>query len=88
MKKENIFFYFLLIVIGFILGKMVFIPGITMDLSINPLHLLSILTTIGIAVFVGMIYNKNASYEVKRKELVQHLLDKSLDSIQNLLQGY
>ncbi len=44
--------------IGFIIGKIVFIPGISVQHEINPVHLISVISPIFVAVVISIIFAK------------------------------
>ena len=82
---RKFFPHILLIVIslglGFLIGKMVTIPGIEMDLKINPLHGISILSTVFVAVLISMFFEK----EKEKNRITNELIIKRLDSVLPLI---
>jgi len=53
-----IIFVFLAFIFGYLVSKMVNLPGISVQKEVNPLHFISILTTLSVAIVVSIIFDQ------------------------------
>lgn len=67
------------IIIGFLISKIVKVPGITFAKELNPLHGISILFTLFIAIYVSLMLDKHKESKKIQRDLV-------FDRIHNLLE--
>ncbi len=64
-----------LVIVGYALGKVVNVPGVTFDNKISAIHLINIITTVIIAVVIGLIIDAQRKKSVFKKELIVCRID-------------
>lgn len=86
MKNNNYYWILLITVflIGVIFGIFVDIPGITIDTKINPLHALSILVTLFIAVSISVVFQKNKDINNTANSIIIKRIDKIIEILDSL----
>lgn len=86
--KNNYFWLilsgFVIFLIGFIVGKIFDIPVITIDKNINPLHALSILITLLVAIFISVLFQKNKDINNAANSIVIKRIDKIIEILDSL----
>ena len=89
MKSNKVYFFgllvFIAIVIGFLAGKMYDVPGLTLDRKINPLHALSIIVTVFIAIVISIFFEKEKEKNKVIKEIIIRRIDKTIDLTESLI---
>lgn len=85
MKKINKICNFILLItifsLGFIASKIVDVPGITIETNINPLHLLSIIVTLFIALLITVYFQTHKEVNSSRNEILIKRIDSITDNI-------
>lgn len=67
---------FLVFVAGVCVGKILFFPLVSMDSKLNPLHLISILTTAFVGIYVGvLVAHDKDKYQTRRALLIEKIRD-------------
>jgi len=89
MKKNGpIIIYSLLaslfIGFGFLIGKMVAVPELTIDTKINPLHALSILVTLIVALVISLFFEREKEKNRVAISLIIKRIDKAAEMIDSL----
>lgn len=72
------------LLIGFLIGKMVSVPNLSFETNINPLHGVSILVTLFIALLLSIFFDTNKSKVIGQKEIMIKRMDKILEMIDGL----
>jgi len=67
------------LVIGILIGEMCIIPGLTIQKEINPVHAISIFTTILIAILVSIIFDKEKEKNNSEKQLIVNRINSALE---------
>lgn len=67
-----------LLIIGILIGKLCFIPGVTMGREINPVHALSILVSLLIACILAIWIDRHKEKNKTEKSLVIKRIDDSI----------
>ncbi len=67
------------LIIGILIGKMCIIPGLTIQKDINPVHAISIFTTILIAILVSIIFDKEKEKNNSEKQLIVNRINSALE---------
>jgi hypothetical protein len=77
--------------IGFILGKLIEVPFITIEKNINPLHALSILVTLLVALVISVFFQKNKDINNTANDIIIKRVDKIVDMLdilnESILEG-
>lgn len=87
MKSDNFWIVLsggVIFLIGFLIGKIFDIPGITIDTKLNPLHALSILVTLLIAIFISVLFQKNKDINNTANSIVIKRIDKIIEILDSL----
>jgi len=69
---------------GFLIAKMLTIPGLTVDTKINPLHALSIITSIFVAILVTIYFNRENDKLQRSKQLIIGRISAAFEVCDNL----
>jgi hypothetical protein len=81
--KDKLFCKILLLttifLMGILLGKIIDIPGITIDTKINPLHALSILVTFLIALLITVYFQTNKEINNAANSIIIKRIDKVIE---------
>ncbi len=62
--------YSLILLVGFLAGKLIFIPGISVQKEINPLHFISIVSTLFMAIVISVLIDKERRINDVEKKLI------------------
>jgi len=85
MKRINKICDFILLItifsLGFIVSKIIDVPGITIESNINPLHLLSIIITLFIALLITVYFQTNKEVNNSRNGILIKRIDNITDNI-------
>lgn len=74
----------LCVVIGFFLGKIVMVPGVTCSKEINPLHGVSILFSLFAVIYVALMLDKYKESQRKQRELIYDRIDDLLVCVNSI----
>jgi hypothetical protein len=69
-NKSWIFLCLLSCAVGILVGKILFIPGISIQREINPVHALSIISTLFVAIVISILFAQEKDKNKGRKEIV------------------
>lgn len=86
-KIFHIGFAILLLVaigIGFLLAKLITVPGIIFSKEINPLHGVSILSSVFIAIFLAIIFDKHKESRKVQRELILKRIEDLLGHVDKI----
>jgi hypothetical protein len=86
MKKNKLWIILCVVtfVIGFLVAKMVSVPYLSMQKEINPLHALSIITTLFIAILVSIVYDREKEKQKNVKQLIINRICNAFELSDNL----
>lgn len=91
MKKTSklrmigwIVLFCLIWVIGVLCGKLITVPGVAISKEVNPLHGVSILSSIFIAIYIALILDKHKECKKIQRELVFRRIDEIYENIASL----
>lgn len=80
-KICNFIMYIIIFSLGFTLGKIINVPGITIETNINPLHLLSIIVTLFIALLITVYFQTHKEVNSSRNTILIKRIDSITDNI-------
>jgi hypothetical protein len=69
-NKSWILLCFISCIIGILVGKILFIPGISIQHEINPVHALSVISTLFVAIVVSILFTQEKDKNKGKKEIV------------------
>lgn len=76
--------FVIVLLAGILIGKILYFPGITCELKLNPLHGLSILTSLFLALVVSCFWAKLKENQKLCKDIFFHRLREILDGVETL----